>query len=136
MDIKLLEEFNKYFQEAFNISDPLEFDPELNIARCYGFVIGLYDVETATAPVRYWISFNDEITTSHLIQVAMQIVPALQEIFAAEIDVIDCFMPMYNDEGNTIGIQNEQNYDKLLKCKELPESPPEKPPTKRKTKKK
>ena len=113
-----LEQLNEVYTDTFGTNDVIEFNEENNVYSCFSFMTGMIiedEVSKETNDGEWWISFNEDVPTSTLLNICNLIVPALEEMLDVLIHIISCHAPIYNKKNEFKELVYEESYTKTIK---------------------
>ena len=113
---KQYEAFKEFFVDMFEIpedqqDDSISYDPETKKVSCFPFMY----IEPSVEEEFGSISFNEELPSSTLIDIAMKIVPYLEEAYETEFLIEESHYVVYDKKGNFKEVLFEENYVKTIK---------------------
>jgi hypothetical protein len=108
--IKLNHEYNAFI--GVDTHDEIEFDEEYSLYSCYAFMFGT-SMDEDDEPV-CWVSFNDAIPTSTILNIANFILPILDDMVDEPIFINPCHSAIYDKQGAFKELLYENNYRKTI----------------------
>lgn len=114
-----LTKISKLYEDFVDLEDPIELNEETGIYSCYAFTFGpIVDEESGEKTDELWISFNDDVPTSTLLNICNFIVPLLEDSLSTFIHIVKCHAPIYKKKGGLMALSEmvyDDMYEKVIK---------------------